>query len=131
MTRILVIKLAALGDMVQAFAAMGRIRTAHPDAEITLLTTPLFADLARASPYVDKVETDGRPGSLIATVADVDAAAARALRPGLRPADLVAFVGLFPGLAAQPAGVVGHRGRRLTPPRQPPPQRHAHPGAAG
>jgi ADP-heptose:LPS heptosyltransferase len=67
MTRILVIKLAALGDMVQAFAAMARIRAAHPAAEITLLTTPPFADLARASPYVDKVEIDGRPGSLMAT----------------------------------------------------------------
>ncbi len=65
--RILVIKLAALGDFVQAFAAMARIRAAHPQAQITLLTTPLFADLARASPYVDKVETDGRAGSLIAT----------------------------------------------------------------
>lgn len=68
MKRILVIKLAALGDMVQAFAAMKRIREAHPQAEITLLTTPPFADLARASPYVDRVESDGRPGSLFATV---------------------------------------------------------------
>ena len=67
MSRILIIKLAALGDMVQAFAAMARIRAAHPGAEITLLTTPPFADLARASPYVDRVETDGRAGSLGAT----------------------------------------------------------------
>lgn len=59
--KILVIKLAALGDMVQAFAAMSRIRKAHPEAEITLLTTPPFADLARASGLFNHIETDGRP----------------------------------------------------------------------
>jgi ADP-heptose:LPS heptosyltransferase len=67
--RILVIKLAALGDMIQAFAAMARIRAAHRDAEITLLTTPPFAALAKASPYVDRVETDGRPKTLGAALA--------------------------------------------------------------
>ena len=50
LNRILVIKLAALGDMVQAFAPMARIRQAHPEAEITLLTTPPYAALAAASP---------------------------------------------------------------------------------
>ena len=59
--RILVIKLSALGDMILAFPALARIRAAHPDAHITLLTTPPFCDLARRSPYFDKVETDGRP----------------------------------------------------------------------
>lgn len=68
MTRILIIKLAALGDVVQAFAAMARIRLAHPQAEITLLTTPPFADLARLSPYVDRVEADGRPKGWRATL---------------------------------------------------------------
>ncbi len=67
--KVLVIKLAALGDMVQAFAPMARIRAAHPDAEITLLTTPPYGPLAAASPYVDRVETDGRPGKLGATLA--------------------------------------------------------------
>ena len=59
--RILVIKLSALGDMILACPAFARIRAAHPGARITLLTTPPFADLARASPYFDAVETDGRP----------------------------------------------------------------------
>ena len=59
--RILVIKLSALGDMILAFPAFARMRVAHPDARITLLTTPPFGDLARRSPYFDKVETDGRP----------------------------------------------------------------------
>lgn len=59
--RILVIKLAALGDVVLAFAAMRRIRDAHPGAQITLLTTPPYAGLATASGLFDHVETDGRP----------------------------------------------------------------------
>ncbi len=59
---ILVIKLSALGDFVLAFPAFERIRLAHPDAPITLLTTPPFETLAKASPYFDRVWTDGRPG---------------------------------------------------------------------
>ena len=62
--RILVIKLGALGDFVQAFAGFETIRAAHPGAEITLLTTPPFAGLAEASGLFDRVETDGRPSSL-------------------------------------------------------------------
>jgi ADP-heptose:LPS heptosyltransferase len=59
--KILVIKLSALGDFVLAFPAFERIRAAHPDAAITLLTTPPFESLARQSPFFDRVETDGRP----------------------------------------------------------------------
>jgi ADP-heptose:LPS heptosyltransferase len=59
--KILVIKLSALGDFVLALAAMRRIREAHPDAHITLLTTPPFEALAKASPYVDAVDIGGRP----------------------------------------------------------------------
>jgi ADP-heptose:LPS heptosyltransferase len=58
---ILVIKLSALGDVVQAFPAFDRIRAAHPGAHITLLTTPPYADLAAAGPWFDAVEADGRP----------------------------------------------------------------------
>ncbi len=59
--RILVIKLAALGDVVQAFPPFAHIRAAHPGAHITLLTTPPYASLTAASPYFDAVEADGRP----------------------------------------------------------------------
>lgn len=59
--KILVIKLGALGDFVLAMAAMKRIREAHPDDHITLLTTPPFGPLARASGWFDIIETDGRP----------------------------------------------------------------------
>jgi ADP-heptose:LPS heptosyltransferase len=60
--KILVIKLGALGDFVLALAAIKRIRLAHPKAHITLLTTPPYEALAKASPYFNAVETDGRPG---------------------------------------------------------------------
>ncbi len=62
MSTILVIKLASLGDMVQAFGPFAAIRAHHPDAEITLLTTPPYADLARRSGWFDRVWEDGRPG---------------------------------------------------------------------
>ena len=61
---VLVIKLSALGDFVVAFPAFARIRAAHPDARITLLTTPPFETLARLSPYFDDVQTDGRPAGV-------------------------------------------------------------------
>jgi ADP-heptose:LPS heptosyltransferase len=66
---ILVIKLSALGDIILAFPAFQRIRDAHPDARISLLTTPPYADLARASPYFDSVEDDGRPATPTAFLA--------------------------------------------------------------
>jgi ADP-heptose:LPS heptosyltransferase len=59
MTRILVIKLGALGDLVLAFAPFAAIRAHHPHAHITLLTTLPFVGLASASPWFDAV--DGRP----------------------------------------------------------------------
>ena len=67
--RILVIKLGALGDFVQALRAMAEIRRAHPKARITLLTTPPYADFALASGLVDAVDTGGRPQGLRQTLA--------------------------------------------------------------
>ena len=67
--KILVIKLSALGDFVLALAAMKRIRLAHPKAHITLLTTPPFEALAKASPYFNAVFTDGRPEGFAAWMA--------------------------------------------------------------
>jgi ADP-heptose:LPS heptosyltransferase len=63
-SEILVIKLSALGDFVQAFAAFARIRAAHPGARVTLLTTPAYADLGAASPFFDEVWSDGRARTL-------------------------------------------------------------------
>ncbi len=59
--RVLVIKLGALGDFVQALRAMAEIRRAHPKAKLTLLTTPPYAELAAASGYFDAIDTGGRP----------------------------------------------------------------------
>ncbi len=59
--RILVIKLGALGDFVQALNACAFIRRHHASDRIALLTTAPFADLARASRLFDDVELDARP----------------------------------------------------------------------
>ncbi len=62
--RVLVIKLGALGDFVQAMGPAAAIRAHHANAEITLLTTAPYAELARAGPYFDHVWVDDRPGFL-------------------------------------------------------------------
>jgi len=59
--RILVIKLGALGDFVQALAPMAAIRRHHPGAHITLLTTDPFVELAAASRWFDDIWVDSRP----------------------------------------------------------------------
>ncbi|MCQ4162470.1 glycosyltransferase family 9 protein [Roseomonas sp. GC11] len=61
MERILVIKLSALGDVIQAFGPFAAIRAHHPAAEITLLTTPPFAGLLARAPWFDRIWPDGRP----------------------------------------------------------------------
>lgn len=60
--RILVIKLGALGDFVQAMGPAAAIRAHHGGAEITLLTSAPFAALGEAAPYFDRVWIDERPG---------------------------------------------------------------------
>jgi len=64
---VLVIKLSALGDFVLALGAMKAVREMHPSARITLLTTPFFEEFAKLCPYVDRIETDGRPEGMKAT----------------------------------------------------------------
>lgn len=60
-SRILVIKLGALGDFVLSFAAFSAIRRHHPRARISLLTVPEFADLAKKSRWFDEIWTEGNP----------------------------------------------------------------------
>jgi ADP-heptose:LPS heptosyltransferase len=57
---ILVIRLGALGDFVMSFGPFAAIRAHHPNARITLLTTPAFARLGRLSPWFDDVIIDRR-----------------------------------------------------------------------
>ena len=63
-SRVLVIKLAALGDFVQALGPFAAIRRHHPGATVTLLTTPPFVDLARAGGWFDDIWIDSRPKAL-------------------------------------------------------------------
>lgn len=58
---ILVIKLGALGDFIQAIGPMIAIRLNHPHDRITLLTTKPFESIARASALFDEVWIDERP----------------------------------------------------------------------
>ena len=68
---VLVIKLGALGDLVQAFDAFHDIRAHHRRERIVLLTTPPFAEIARRMPWFDEVWPQGRPrgaGAALATL---------------------------------------------------------------
>ena len=61
---ILVIKLSALGDFIQALGPMKAIREFHKGAHITLLTTAPYADFAKDCPYFDEIWIDERPKAL-------------------------------------------------------------------
>lgn len=58
--RILVIKLGALGDIIQTFDAFQAIRRHHADAQIALMTTPPYVAFARQMPWFDDVVVDTR-----------------------------------------------------------------------
>tara|TARA_S200000501_G_scaffold123055_1_gene116070 strand:+ start:4054 stop:4992 length:939 start_codon:yes stop_codon:yes gene_type:complete len=62
--RILVIKLGALGDFMQAAGPFGAIRQHHSTSEITLLTTIPYRDFALKSPWFNEIKIDPRPGLL-------------------------------------------------------------------
>ena len=59
--RVLVIKLGAMGDFVQATGPFAAIRRHHGDAHITLLTTEPFQDFAVAGGWFDEIWLDERP----------------------------------------------------------------------
>jgi ADP-heptose:LPS heptosyltransferase len=61
MTRILVLKLGALGNVILSLGPFAAIRRHHADAHITLLTTRPWADWLASSPYFDAVLVDDRP----------------------------------------------------------------------
>jgi len=60
MPRILVIKLGALGDIMQAEGAMHDIRLHHQNDEITVMTTPAYKRLMERCPWVDRIFIDKR-----------------------------------------------------------------------
>jgi len=61
--RVLVIKLGALGDFVQALGPMAAIRAHHGNTPVTLLTTAPFEAFARASGLFNEIWANGRPGA--------------------------------------------------------------------
>ena len=60
--RLLVIKHGAFGDIVQGFGAFASLRAGHPAAQIVLLTTSPFVELAKMMPWFDEVLVDNRAG---------------------------------------------------------------------
>src|SRR5215467_3058521 len=61
---ILIIKLGALGDFIQAHNTMPAIRRHHADDRVTLLTTPRYAELAAQTRLFDDILIDDRPKAL-------------------------------------------------------------------
>lgn len=58
--KILVIKHGALGDLIQSDGVLRDIREHFADADITLLTSPVYADLMQRCPHIDNILTDPR-----------------------------------------------------------------------
>ena len=59
---ILVIRLSALGDFIQALGPIAAIRRHHPGDHLSLLTTAAFAEFARRLHFFDDIMVDHRPG---------------------------------------------------------------------
>ena len=121
--KVLVIKLGGVGEMVLAFPAFERIRQAHPQAKITLLTTEPFEALAKSSPFFNAVEADGAPkdpGHWTALILRIR----RAHYDRVYDLQNDAATNLiFQALRPAAAGLVGHGARRLAAAPQPPSRR--------
>jgi ADP-heptose:LPS heptosyltransferase len=61
MSNILVVKLGALGNIILSLNAFAAIRTHHPGARVSLLTTEPYTPWLRAAPWFDEVLVDTRP----------------------------------------------------------------------
>lgn len=59
--RILVIRLGALGNIIQSLGPFAAIRAHHANSEITLLTLRPYAAWMATAPYFDRVWIDERP----------------------------------------------------------------------
>ncbi len=59
--RVLVIKMGALGDFVQALGTFAAIRAHHGGVHITLLTTPSFAEFAESLDLFNEIWADRKP----------------------------------------------------------------------
>src|ERR1035441_164137 len=54
-SRILVVRLGAMGDIVHALPAVAWLKQSHPDSLLTWLVEPRWAPLLEENPYVDRV----------------------------------------------------------------------------
>ena len=63
MTRILVVRLKAIGDLLLSTAFLRALRKARPQAEIHLLTTRSCEPVVRHSPRIDRVLLHPEPGA--------------------------------------------------------------------
>ena len=59
--RVLVIKLGALGDVIQALGPMRAIRAHHPEAHITILTGKAFTGLLEKTGLFNEIWVDKKP----------------------------------------------------------------------
>lgn len=59
-SRILIIKLGSLGDVVQVEGVIHDIRLHHPDATLIALTTPPYRNFFERCPWIDEVVLDPR-----------------------------------------------------------------------
>ena len=59
--KILIIKLGALGDLIQSFGLMRAIKAHHDPSAVTILTTPAFAKMLEQSAIADTVIALPRP----------------------------------------------------------------------
>ena len=62
---VLIIKLGAFGDVIISQNKIKLIHEKHPDARLTVITGPGYAELMRRNPAVDHVLTDARPHRLL------------------------------------------------------------------
>jgi len=73
--KILAIRLARLGDVILLFPALGLLKTAFPDAQLTFLTGHRCAALAELCPHIDEViavnRVRMRDGSVVKAVREM------------------------------------------------------------
>ena len=66
-SRILVVRLGAMGDIIHTLPAVAWLKLSHPGSHLTWLVEPQWAPLLEGNPYVDRVVADAprklrRPG---------------------------------------------------------------------
>lgn len=64
-TRVLVIKLAAAGDVLRTTSILPPLRREHPVSHVTWVTDPSAVPLVRSNPYIDRVLPFGFETSLV------------------------------------------------------------------